>query len=120
MAWATLNVGDVDVRGGVTNGDAVIAGGNVARHYLNVGGAGYVNAIGVGAVAGGGDAEALGMEVGAAHHTNVEELAVHRIDPFDDGVGHPQENQTLYITRFPFNHKRNLICENTNNLGFRI
>lgn len=83
-----------------------------------MGRAGYVNAVSVGAVAGGCDVEALGMEVGAAHHTNVEEHAVHRFDPFNDGVGHPQENQTLHITRSQFNH--NLICEDTKNLRLRI
>lgn len=76
MAGAASDAFDPEVGAAGTNGDAVVAGGDVGIHDGNFGGRLDVNSVGVGAVFRRRDLHSLKLGVAGALNLNVEHLAV--------------------------------------------
>ena len=95
---AARHPGHHHVGGARADGDAVVAGGHGRVRDAHVGGALDVHAVRVGAAPRRPDAHAVDRHVVAAHHRDVEELAVQRRHPRDRRVPHQPQLDGLMTT----------------------
>ena len=99
MARTAEDVGDGDVGGAFSEGDAVVAGGDVWVDDLDVARAADVDPVGVRAVSWCDYLHRAELNVVGREDDYVEELAVRRWDAADWRVGDEVEREGLLITR---------------------
>ena len=76
MAWATFGVENSYVDAAGSNGDAVISDSNCGRSDVDVGGVTDVDAVGVGAVPGGCNVDAMDSDIVTVYDGHMESLTI--------------------------------------------